>query len=198
MSPILLATIATLAPAAAAILLWALFPLRHKGTPAAWVTLLGSVISLGAALKLLVDRLGGAADARYTIPWIEDRGRAMAEIGIQVDGVSVPMLIIVCLVALCVQLFSVAYMHDEPPRAFGRYFTLHALFLFSMNVVVVAPNLMQLFAGWELVGLTSYLLIGFYFAKPSAAWRRLRPEPGQKIPAASPDRCCPGCGRSSR
>ncbi len=169
MSPILLATIATLAPAAAAILLWALFPLRHKGTPAAWVTLLGSVISLGAALKLLVDRLGGAADARYTIPWIEDRGRAMAEIGIQVDGVSVPMLIIVCLVALCVQLFSVAYMHDEPPRAFGRYFTLHALFLFSMNVVVVAPNLMQLFAGWELVGLTSYLLIGFYFAKPSAA-----------------------------
>jgi NADH-quinone oxidoreductase subunit L len=169
MSPVTLALIATLAPAAAALLLWVLVPLRHRGAPAAWVTLLGSVVALGAALKLVVDRLGGAPDVRSTIPWIEERGRAIAEIGVQLDGVSVPMLVIVCLVALCVQLFSVAYMHDEPPRAFGRYFTLHALFLFSMNVVVISPNLLQLFAGWELVGLTSYLLIGFYFAKPSAA-----------------------------
>ncbi len=169
MSPITLAVVATLAPAATALLLLVLFPLRHRGMPAAWVTLLGSAISLAASCKLLVDRIGGAADERAVVPWIEERGRAMAEIGVQLDGVSLPMLVIVGVVALCVQLFSVAYMHDEPPRAFGRYFTLHALFLFSMNVVVVAPNLLQLFAGWELVGLTSYLLIGFYFAKPSAA-----------------------------
>lgn len=169
MSPVTLAIVATVAPAVAALLLLVLSPLRHRGAPAAWVTLLGSLVSLGAAVMLLVARLGGAPDARATIPWIEERGRAMAEIGILIDGVSLPMLIIVCLVALCVQVFSIAYMHDEPPRAFGRYFTLHALFLFSMNVVVVSPNLLQLFAGWELVGLTSYLLIGFYFAKPAAA-----------------------------
>jgi proton-translocating NADH-quinone oxidoreductase chain L len=169
MSPVMLAVIATLAPAVAALALLVIFPVRHRGGPSAWVTILGTLISLGCGLKLLVDRLGGAADVRATIPWIEERGRAMAELGIQIDGVSLPMLVIVGVVALCVQLFSVSYMHDEPPRAFGRYFTLHALFLFSMNVVVVAPNLLQLFAGWELVGLTSYLLIGFYFAKPSAA-----------------------------
>ena len=169
MTPVTLALIATLAPAVAALLLLVVFPLRHKGTPAAWICLLGSAISLGAALKLLIDRLGGAPDARATIPWIMERGHPMAELGVLIDGVSLPMLVIVGVVAICVQLFSVAYMHDEAPRAFGRYFTLHALFLFSMNVVVVAPNLLQLFAGWELVGLTSYLLIGFYFAKPSAA-----------------------------
>jgi proton-translocating NADH-quinone oxidoreductase chain L len=169
MSPITLAVVATLAPAVAALFLLIVFPIRHRGAPAAWVALLGTVVSLAAALKLLIDRLGGAPDARATLPWIVEKGHAMAEMGVLVDGVSLPMLVIVGVVAFCVQLFSVAYMHDEPPRAFGRYFTLHALFLFSMNVVVVSPNLLQLFAGWELVGLTSYLLIGFYFAKPSAA-----------------------------
>jgi proton-translocating NADH-quinone oxidoreductase chain L len=169
MSPVTLALVATFAPACAALGLLVLAPLRHKGLPAAVVTIAGSLVSLGCAVGLLMQRLGGAADARWTTPWIMDGTRAMAELGIQTDGVSVPMLVIVCLVALSVQIFSVAYMHDEPPRAFGRYFTLHALFLFSMNVVVISPNLLQLFAGWELVGLTSYLLIGFYFAKPSAA-----------------------------
>ncbi|MBK8693855.1 MAG: hypothetical protein IPN17_16590 [Deltaproteobacteria bacterium] len=82
---------------------------------------------------------------------------------------SASMLVVVTLVALCVQVFSLGYMHDEQPPSFGRYFTYHALFLFSMNVLVLAPNLLQLFGGWELVGVTSYLLIGFYFRKPSAA-----------------------------
>lgn len=93
----------------------------------------------------------------------------MAEIGARVDAVSASMLVTVTLVALCVQIFSVGYMHDESKPAFGRYFAYHALFLFSMNVLVVAPNVLQLFLGWELVGFTSYLLIGFYFTKPSAA-----------------------------
>ena len=169
MSPVTLALIATFAPACASLLLLIIFPLRHRGAPAAWVCLLGSVLAVGASLKLLLNRIAGASDVRATLPWIQERGQAMAEMGVLIDGLSVAMVLVVCLVALCVQLFSVAYMHDEEPRAFGRYFTLHALFLFSMNVVVISPNLLQLFAGWELVGLTSYLLIGFYFAKPSAA-----------------------------
>ncbi|MBE2250779.1 MAG: NADH-quinone oxidoreductase subunit L [Myxococcus sp.] len=169
MSPVTLALVATLAPAVAAVLLLVVSPLRHRGAPAAWLTLAATVTSLGAAIALLVARLGGAPDARATTSWIEQAGRPLAEVGVLIDGVSLVMLLIVCLVALCVQLFSVAYMHDEPPKAFGRYFALHALFLFSMNVVVVSPNLLQLFFGWELVGLSSYLLIGFYFARPSAA-----------------------------
>jgi NADH-quinone oxidoreductase subunit L len=93
----------------------------------------------------------------------------IADVGVHVDAVSSSMLVVVTTVALCVQVFSVGYMHEEPRPAFGRYFTYHALFLFSMNLLVVAPNLLQLFIGWELVGVTSYLLIGFYFKKPSAA-----------------------------
>jgi len=166
MTAIELGLLAVFAPAAAALLLVLLYPIRHRGQPAAMVTIGASVIALAAAVKLLVDQ---TPVTRLVVPWIPERGRAMAEIGLQLDAVSMIMLAVVCAVALCVQIFSVAYMHDEPPKAFGRYFALHALFLFSMNVLVIAPNLLQAFAGWELVGLTSYLLIGFYFAKPSAA-----------------------------
>ena len=60
-------------------------------------------------------------------------------------------------------------MKSEARPPYGRYFAYHALFLLSMNVLVLAPNALQLFAGWELVGTTSYLLIGFWFAKPAAA-----------------------------
>ena len=169
MTAFTLACVALFAPAAAALLLTALPWLRHRGAPAAWVTILGSVLSAAAALKLLVDRSAGAGDYREVVPWLVAGGRTLAEVGLQLDGVSAPMLVVVTLVALCVQVFSVAYMRDEPARHYGRYFAYHALFLFAMNLLVVAPNLLQAFAGWELVGLASYLLIGFYFAKPSAA-----------------------------
>lgn len=169
MTPELLALIALASPAAAALLLVLLPWVRHRGMPAALVTIAGSVISLAAAVELIIQRLGGAADARQVIPWLQAGGATVAEVGVHVDAISAPMLVVVTLVALCVQVFSLSYMHDETPRGFGRYFALHALFLFSMNLLVVAPNLLQLFAGWELVGLASYLLIGFYFAKPSAA-----------------------------
>lgn len=168
-TPVMVALVAVFAPAATALLLLVLPWIRHRGAPAAWVAIAGSLVSLGAAIKLLVDRASGGGDVRAVVPWLQSKGQAVAEMGVHIDGVSAAMLVIVTIVATCVQVFSVSYMHAEPPRAFGRYFTLHALFLFSMNLLVVAPNLLQLFAGWELVGLASYLLIGFYFAKPSAA-----------------------------
>ncbi len=165
MTPVAMALVAVFAPAAAALVLAALGPLRRLGAPAAVLCLLGSVASFGSALKLLAGRLAGDAPVHAVVPWVH----GVADAGVHVDGVSAPMLCVVTLVALCVQVFSVGYMHDEPKAAFGRYFTYHALFLFSMNVLVVSPNLLQLFAGWELVGVTSYLLIGFYYTKPSAA-----------------------------
>ena len=166
---VLYSAIAVLAPLAAALLLVLVPWLRHRGVPAAWVCVLGSLAAFAAALRVLLERAPDAAVERWTATWLEAAGRPLAEIGVHVDGVSAPMLVVVTLVASCVQIFSIAYMHDESKRSFGRYFALHALFLFSMNVLVVAPNLLQLFMGWELVGLASYLLIGFYFAKPSAA-----------------------------
>ena len=67
------------------------------------------------------------------------------------------------------QVFSLGYMADEPAPARGRYFGFHSLFVFAMGLLVLAPNMLELFLGWELVGVTSYLLIGFYYQKPSAA-----------------------------
>lgn len=168
-APTSLALVALLAPALAALLLAVFIPLRRRGMPAAVVTLLGTVTSLAAAAQLLLGRLDATEPAQRTVPWLGAGARAIAELGVRVDGPSASMLVVVCVVALCVQVFSLGYMHDEAPPAFGRYFTYHALFLFSMNALVLAPNLLQLFAGWELVGVTSYLLIGFYYKKPSAA-----------------------------
>ncbi|MGO8994390.1 MAG: NADH-quinone oxidoreductase subunit L [Polyangiaceae bacterium] len=166
--PIELALVALLAPVLAALLL---VPpaARRRGWPAATVCILGSVVSFAAAIALLADRLNDPAAQTLAIPWLRSGSSVIAEVGVHVDGIAASMLAVVTLVALCVQVFSLGYMHDEAPPAFGRYFAYHALFLFSMNALVVAPNLLQLFIGWELVGVTSYLLIGFYFRKPSAA-----------------------------
>ena len=162
-----LALVSLFAPAAAALLLVLVPPLRKAGKPAAAIALLGSLASFaGAVLLLLRDE---TEPRRRLVAWIVSGSQEIAHVGVQIDGISAPMLLVVTLVALCVQIFSVAYMHDEPPAGFGRYFTLHALFLFAMNTLVLAPNLLQLFMGWELVGLTSYLLIGYWFEKPSAA-----------------------------
>jgi NADH-quinone oxidoreductase subunit L len=169
MSPLLLALAAVFAPALAALILAVLPPLRSRGWPAAALCLISTLVAGAASVTLLALRLGGAGDFRAVAPWLVAGGRTLAEVGLQVDAVSAPMLVVVTLVAFCVQVFSTAYMHEETPRAYGRYFTLMALFLFSMNLLVAAPNLLQLFGGWELVGLSSYLLIGFYFHKPSAA-----------------------------
>jgi proton-translocating NADH-quinone oxidoreductase chain L len=161
-----LAFLALFAPAASALFL-VLFPwVRFRGLPAALVTIAGSLASFGAALSLALNRQGVV---HFVVPWVQEKGRAVIEVGVHIDDVAAPMLVIVTVVALCVQIFSLSYMHDEKPRAYGRYFAYQALFLFAMNLLVVAPNLFELFAGWELVGLASYLLIGFWYEKPSAA-----------------------------
>ncbi|MBC7543500.1 MAG: NADH-quinone oxidoreductase subunit L [Candidatus Sericytochromatia bacterium] len=79
------------------------------------------------------------------------------------------MLVVVTLVSGLVQVYSLAYMKDEAPRAFSRYYGALALFTFSMLALVIADNLLMIFAGWELVGVSSFLLIGFWFKKPAAA-----------------------------
>jgi NADH-quinone oxidoreductase subunit L len=167
--PVLLALVALVAPAFAALVLVLVPWLRHRGAPAAWVAIGGSTVALAAVADLLAQRAAGAPDVHWTVSWLEARGRVLAEVGVQLDGVSLPMLAVVTFVALAIQVYSVAYMHEETAPSYGRYFAYHALFLFSMNLLVLAPNLLQAFAGWELVGVTSYLLIGFHFARPSAA-----------------------------
>ena len=170
LTPVTWALVALFGPALAALIIGVAAPLRKQGKPAAYVAVAAAALSLLAAVALMLRQLGAPAEALVaTTRWLPSAGQTIAEIGVRIDGISVPMLLVVTLVATCVQVFSLGYMADEPPPAFGRYFGYHSLFIFSMNTLVLAPNVLQLLIGWELVGLTSYLLIGFYWQKPSAA-----------------------------
>jgi NADH-quinone oxidoreductase subunit L len=79
------------------------------------------------------------------------------------------MLVLVALVSLLVQIYSLAYLHDEPAPSLGRYYAYQSLFAFSMMGLVLSPTFLQMFIFWELVGLCSYLLIGFWYDRPAAA-----------------------------
>jgi len=88
--------------------------------------------------------------------------------GVLIDGLSSVMLVVVTFVSLLVQIYSIAYMQGH--KRFGRYFAYVNLFTFSMLILVLANNMLQMFVGWELVGLCSYLLIGFDFEREGAAY----------------------------
>ena len=87
--------------------------------------------------------------------------------GILVDPLTIAMLGLVTFVALMVQVYSLAYMHGDP--RFGWYFAVHSLFAAAMLTLVLADNFLLLYVAWELVGLCSYFLIGFWFERRSAA-----------------------------
>jgi NADH-quinone oxidoreductase subunit L len=173
-SPVALALTALLLPAAAFLIIAALPPLRRSGRPAAW-------LSIGCALASLVSALlGWRAAAAAGAPihavwaWLPEAHGPFATVGALVDAESTTMLLLVTLVALLVQVYSVGYLSDEPAPALGRYYAFQSLFAFSMMGLVLAPNLVQLFICWELVGVCSYLLIGFWYRKPEAARAALK------------------------
>src|SRR5688572_1663483 len=163
-----LALISLLLPAVSFLILGVIGPFRRLGKPAAYTSILFAAGSLAAA----IGAWRGHAEAQVTRlawEWLPSDGVSIATIGILADRDSTLMLILVALVAFLVQLYSLEYLHDEPSAALGRYYTYHSLFAFSMMGVVLAPNLLQLFICWELVGLCSFLLIGFWYRKPEAA-----------------------------
>lgn len=100
------------------------------------------------------------------VPWLNMNG-LFIEMGALIDPLTAGMLFVVTFISLLVMVYSVGYMHGDP--GFSRFFSYLALFVFSMLGLVIANNYFQMFVFWELVGLSSYLLIGFYFYKDSAA-----------------------------
>jgi len=100
------------------------------------------------------------------LPWLNMNG-LFIEMGALIDPLTAGMLFVVTFISLLVMIYSVGYMHDDP--GFSRFFSYLALFVFSMLGLVISNNYFQIFVFWELVGLCSYLLIGFYFYKDSAA-----------------------------
>lgn len=101
------------------------------------------------------------------LPWFAV-GERYIDLSLRFDTLSTLMLVIVHFVALLVQLYSTAYMHDD--RNVNRYFAFIQLFLFSMLGIVLASNLLMMYIFWELVGLSSYLLIGFWYTKKRPVW----------------------------
>ncbi|MSO82103.1 MAG: NADH-quinone oxidoreductase subunit L [Acidobacteria bacterium] len=143
-------------------------PLRRLGRPAAYVSILCATGSLVSALLAWQQHAGGAM-SRLVWEWLPAQGQTLATIGVLADAESTVMLCLVALVACLVQVYSLGYLSEEPAPSLGRYYTYQSLFAFSMMGLVLAPNFVQLFICWELVGLCSYLLIGFWYHKPEAA-----------------------------
>ena len=98
--------------------------------------------------------------------WLRFTDALHIDLGILLDPISVMMLVVITTVSLMVHIYSMGYMHGEV--GFQRYFAFLSLFSFSMLGLVVATNIFQMYIFWELVGASSYLLIGFYYTKPSA------------------------------
>jgi len=101
-----------------------------------------------------------------SIEWLRFSDKLHIDMGILLDPISVMMLVVITTVSLMVHLYSIAYMKGE--EGFQRYFAFLSLFSFSMLGLVVATNIFQMYIFWELVGVSSYLLIGFYYTKPTA------------------------------
>lgn len=143
---------------------------RRTAVAAPWVAMLGPLLVTGLGIGSLVAVAGTRPVAE---PWrsalASHGGHAWVgalRLGWAVDSLAAVMLLVVGVVALMVMLFSVGYMHGD--RGFVRYFALLSLFTASMTLLVIADGFVALFVGWELVGACSYLLIGFWFEKPSA------------------------------
>ena len=164
-----LALIAWLLPAFSFLVLAIVYPLRRRGTPAAWFSVLCAAGAFASAVMAWRIQSVAAHPVHLVWPWLPSAGKTIADVGVLVDAQSTIMLCLVSLVAMLVQLYSLGYLHDEPMPAFGRYYAYQSLFAFSMMGLALAPNLLQLFMCWELVGLCSYLLIGFWYQRPSAA-----------------------------
>ena len=158
-------------PAASFLAIGLIRPLRRSGVGAAGV----SIAAMGTALAVAVATwLRSAVSATPVNPsttwsWIPADGGPMATVGVLVDGLSMPMCILVTLISFLVQVYSYAYLHDEPPASLGRYYAYQSLFAFSMLGLVLSPGFLQMFVFWELVGVCSYLLIGYWYQRPEAA-----------------------------
>ncbi len=158
-----LISIILLAPLAA-FTIFALFGLAKRSFPRQDIlSTAAMLVALGCSLYLLNE----TSDPKpLTVEWLS-LGSITLSMGFYLDSVTVIMLIVVTLVSSLVHIFSIGYMHGDP--RYPRFFAFLSLFSFSMLFLVVSDNLLGIYIGWELVGLCSYLLIGFWFEKDSAA-----------------------------
>jgi NADH-quinone oxidoreductase subunit L len=136
------------------------------------ITIAGVALSCGLSiwvLKMLIDGAPIFNESVYT--WLVSDNIRM-EVGFLVDKLSALMMVVVTFVSLCVHVYTIGYMHDDP--GYQRFFSYISLFTFSMLMLVMSNNFLQLFFGWEAVGVVSYLLIGFWYTRPSAIFANMK------------------------
>ena len=126
--------------------------------------------AVGSVLVLL-DVLNGLRYDGTVYTWMM-LGQAKLEIGFLIDPLSALMMVVVTSVSLMVHIYTIGYMAEDP--GYQRFFAYISLFTFSMLMLVMANNMVQLFFGWEAVGLVSYLLIGFWYTKPTAIFANMK------------------------
>jgi NADH-quinone oxidoreductase subunit L len=135
------------------------------------VTILGVLIAFIISFQTLLAVMDGATFNGTIYHWMTV-GSLKLEIGFLIDSLTAMMMCVVTFVSLMVHIYTIGYMQDD--EGYNRFFSYISLFTFSMLMLVMSNNFLQLFFGWEAVGLVSYLLIGFWYTKPSAIYANMK------------------------
>src|SRR5207302_6446827 len=157
-----------------------------------WLCILGVAVSMAASGFILRDVLAGNTFNGDVYLWMTSDGIKFA-IGFLVDPLTALMITVVTFVSLMVHIYTIGYMADDP--GYTRFFSYISLFTFSMLMLVMANNFLQLFFGWEAVGLVSYLLIGCWYTRPTAIYASLKAFLANRVGASGSPR---GSGPISR
>ena len=144
-------------------------PIGRRGSHI--ITILGVLISTVGSVIVLGDVLDGHTYDGTVYTW-SLIGQTSLEIGFLIDPLSAMMMVVVTSVSLMVHIYTIGYMADDP--GYQRFFSYISLFTFSMLMLVMSNNMVQLFFGWEAVGLVSYLLIGFWYTRPTAIFANMK------------------------
>ncbi|MER2516915.1 NADH-quinone oxidoreductase subunit L [Candidatus Accumulibacter phosphatis] len=135
------------------------------------VTIAGVAIAFIASYMIFRDVQAGNTFNGPVYRWLTS-GDYHFEVGFLIDQLTVTMMLVVTFVSLMVHIYTIGYMQDDP--GYNRFFSYISLFTFSMLMLVMSNNFMQLFFGWEAVGLVSYLLIGFWYTRPTAIFANMK------------------------
>ncbi|MBA3902457.1 MAG: NADH-quinone oxidoreductase subunit L, partial [Rhodocyclaceae bacterium] len=136
-----------------------------------WITIMGVTVALIASWFIFQDVERGNVYNGPVYTWLTS-GNLKLEVGFLIDKLTVTMMLVVTFVSLMVHIYTIGYMAEDP--GYQRFFSYISLFTFSMLMLVMSNNFLQLFFGWEAVGLVSYLLIGFWYTRPTAIYANLK------------------------
>ena len=135
------------------------------------VTIAGVATAFIASVFIFKDVAAGNTFNGPVYQWLSS-GDYTFQVGFLIDSLTVTMMLVVTFVSLMVHIYTIGYMRDDP--GYNRFFSYISLFTFSMLMLVMSNNFMQLFFGWEAVGLVSYLLIGFWYTRPTAIFANMK------------------------